>query len=81
MTTFADLLQVLVSGLSVGSVYALVALGLVLLYRTTRILNFAHGDMVTLGAMLMVFVTQGLGLPGQPLAAPWRGFFEGIFGL
>jgi branched-chain amino acid transport system permease protein len=42
-------LQYLVSGLSIGALYALVALGLVLIYRSTRILNFGHGDVATVG--------------------------------
>ena len=41
--------QYVISGLSIGSIYALVALGLVLIYRSTRILNFAHGDITTAG--------------------------------
>lgn len=41
--------QYIISGLSTGSIYALVALGLALIYRSTRILNFAHGDMATAG--------------------------------
>lgn len=63
MTSLADLLQVLVSGLSVGSVYALVALGLVLLYRTTRILNFAHGDIGVLGTFIAYTLLRQLNLP------------------
>ena len=46
MTLF---LQYLAAGLSTGSIYALVALGLALIYRSTRILNFAHGDITTAG--------------------------------
>jgi len=56
-------LQVLVSGATVGSVYALVALGLVLLYRTTRILNFAHGDIGVLGTFLAYVLLTQLDLP------------------
>lgn len=41
--------QYFVSGLATGSIYALVALGLALIYRSTRILNFAHGDITTAG--------------------------------
>jgi branched-chain amino acid transport system permease protein len=37
------------TGLATGSIYALVALGLALIYRSTRILNFAHGDIATAG--------------------------------
>ncbi len=63
MSGFGDLLQVLVSGASVGSVYALVALGLVLLYRTTRILNFAHGDIGVLGTFIAYTLLRSLNLP------------------
>ncbi len=42
--------QYTISGLASGSIYALVALGLVLIYRSSRILNFAHGDLTTAGA-------------------------------
>jgi branched-chain amino acid transport system permease protein len=41
--------QYTIAGLSTGSLYVLVALGIVLIYRSTRILNFAHGDMATMG--------------------------------
>ena len=56
-------LQYAVTGLSAGSLYALVALGLVLIYRSTRVLNFAHGDVATLGtfaAYVLAARTQGL---------------------
>ncbi len=42
----------LVAGLSAGSLYALVALGLVLVHRSTRVLNFAHGELATLGTFV-----------------------------
>jgi branched-chain amino acid transport system permease protein len=45
----SQFLQYFVSGLSIGALYALVALGLVLIYRSTRILNFGHGDVATAG--------------------------------
>lgn len=45
----SQFLQYAVSGLSIGALYALVALGLVLIYRSTRILNFGHGDVATTG--------------------------------
>jgi branched-chain amino acid transport system permease protein len=49
-------IQYTVAGLSVGSVYALVALGLVLIYRSTRILHFAHGDVTTAGTFFAFFL-------------------------
>jgi branched-chain amino acid transport system permease protein len=55
-------LQYLVSGLATGSIYALVALGLALIYRSTRILNFAHGDITTAGTF-MALTLLSLNLP------------------
>jgi branched-chain amino acid transport system permease protein len=46
------LLQYGLTGLSAGSLYALVALGIVLIYRSTRVLNFAHGDIATLATFV-----------------------------
>ncbi len=45
-------LQYAASGLSAGSLYALIALGLVLIYRSTRVLNFAHGDLAALSTFV-----------------------------
>ena len=45
-------LQYALTGLSAGSLYALVALGIVLIYRSTRVLNFAHGDVATLATFV-----------------------------
>ena len=61
MTRF---LQYTLTGLSAGSLYALVALGLVLIYRSTRVLNFAHGEVATFGT----FVAFGLLSSGSPFA-------------
>jgi branched-chain amino acid transport system permease protein len=58
-------LQYVTSGLSTGSAYALVALGLALIYRSTRILNFAHGDVATAGTFI-AFGLLGLNLPLAP---------------
>ena len=48
----SQFLQYAVSGLSIGALYALVALGLVLIYRSTRVLNFGHGDVATVGTFI-----------------------------
>jgi len=63
VTGLEHFLQALVSGASVGSVYALVALGLVLLYRTTRILNFAHGDLGVVGTFVAYTLLTQLRVP------------------
>jgi len=57
------LVQVLVSGASIGSIYALIALGIVLLYRTTRILNFAHGDIGVAATFIAYTLITSSGLP------------------
>ena len=46
------LLQVLASGLSAGSIYALMALALVITYKTTEVPNFAQGDMAMVSAFI-----------------------------
>jgi branched-chain amino acid transport system permease protein len=50
----ADFIQAIFYGLSVGSMYALVALGVTLIYNATKIINFAQGEFVMLGGMIMV---------------------------
>ena len=58
----ASFLQLLVAGLALGAVYALVALGFVVIYRASQVFNFAHGEFLTLGAFSMVVFTK-IGLP------------------
>jgi branched-chain amino acid transport system permease protein len=55
-------LQLLFTGLGIGSIYALVALGFVLIYRATNVVNFAQGDFAMLGAFSMVVLCIDLGL-------------------
>lgn len=62
------LLQLVLSGLSVGSVYALVALGFALIFATVKVVNFAQGELVMLGALSGYTAHVVLGLP-LPLAA------------
>ena len=63
------ILQQGVNGLVVGSLYVLVALGLTLIYGVLVQINFAHADIVTLGAFVAYFVTHllGVGSPGTEL--------------
>jgi branched-chain amino acid transport system permease protein len=63
----AGLPQFVFSGLTVGAVYALVALGFTLIYNASGIINFAQGEFVMLGGMITVFATAA-GMP-LPLAA------------
>jgi neutral amino acid transport system permease protein len=55
-----------VSGLRYGLVVALCALGLTLIYATTGLINFAHGELVTFGALIAFWLSSGPG-PGVPL--------------
>ena len=63
MTALAVNMQVLFSGLALGSIYALVALGFVLIIRATNVVNFAQGDFAMLGAYAMVTFFTILHLP------------------
>ena len=60
MTLF---LSYLISGISLGSVYAIIALGYTMVYGIAKMLNFAHGDVIMIGAYISFCVTQYLGLP------------------
>jgi branched-chain amino acid transport system permease protein len=62
-------LQQLINGLVLGAIYALVALGYTMVYGILGLINFAHGEVVMIGAMVALSVIQlllgsGLGLPG-----------------
>jgi branched-chain amino acid transport system permease protein len=51
-TTFADFMQQIVSGLASGGIYALLALALVIIHRSTGVINFAQGEMATLSTYI-----------------------------
>src|SRR5207253_9974487 len=55
-------LQLAIAGISVGSIYALVALAIVIPFKSSGVLNFGQGEIVTLGAYLALILTQ-LALP------------------
>src|SRR3954454_22855917 len=64
------LLQQIINGLVLGSVYALVALGYTMVYGIINLINFAHGEVLMVGALTswaVVTVLAGLGLPGWAL--------------
>ena len=52
----------LINGLSLGSIYALIALGYSMVYGIILLLNFAHGDVIMVGAYMSWFVMNQLGL-------------------
>jgi branched-chain amino acid transport system permease protein len=63
ITFSSQLLQYLITGLTVGSVYAMVAVGFNIIYNVTEIINFAQGEFVMLGGLVMVFFHVAVGLP------------------
>lgn len=66
MQGLSEFAQMLATGTAIGCIYAIVALGFVLIYKASEIVNFAHGDLMMLGAFLgYTFV----GLLGMPFAA------------
>ena len=73
-----QLLQQLINGLSLGSIYALIALGYTMIYGILKLINFAHGDIYMVGAYIGYIATTVFHLPffpslliamaGQPLS-------------
>ncbi len=59
-------LNYLISGVSLGSVYAIIALGYTMVYGIAKMLNFAHGDVIMVGAYMVFFATSGAGVPAIP---------------
>jgi len=75
----AEFLQFIFSGLTVGAIYALVAIGFTLIYNASDVVNFAQGEFVMLGGMTTVFLGYA-GLP-LPLAALIAILFTTAVGL
>ena len=61
-----DLLQFFIAGVAAGAIYALVGLGLVIIYKATHVLNFAHGALMMVGA----YLTYQLHAPRHPIQGP-----------
>ncbi len=66
----AQFIQQLVNGLSLGAIYALIALGYTMVYGILRLINFAHGDVYMVGAFVGYYVGRVLNT-GQSGASPW----------
>ena len=60
---FLHFSQLVVTGLVIGSVYALVALGFVLIYKATSVINFAQGEFVLMGAYICLWVVVDMQIP------------------
>jgi len=72
MNLASQLLQYTLSGITIGSIYAMVAIGFNIIYNSTGIINFAQGEFVMLGGMLAVFFHNSLHVPL---------FFAGFFSV
>ena len=62
------LLQLILSGIAQGSIYALVALGMTALFRATTVVNFGHGELFMLGAFVLYVLLNVVGAPFLPAA-------------
>lgn len=70
------LLAAITNGLSLGAIYALLALGFVIIFKATQVVNFAHGAIASLGAFFVAYFGTVLNVPGRwatglPTAAQW----------
>lgn len=80
LLSFPDFMQQLANGISLGSLYALIAIGYTMVYGILRLINFAHGDIFMLGAYLTYY-----GITYTPI--PWylvflgAAIFTGLFGV
>jgi branched-chain amino acid transport system permease protein len=73
--TFDQILQFIVGGITNGSIYAIVAIGFTIIFNSTEIINFAQGEFVMLGALMMVTFSSILGMH------PVFGFILSVFSV
>lgn len=75
----AEFLQFVFSGITVGAIYALVALGFSIIYNASHVINFAQGEFVMMGGMATVFLSAaGLPLPAAMVAAIGLAVLAGV---
>jgi len=63
---YTQILQYIFTGLTIGSIFAMVGLGFNIIYNATDIINFAQGEFVMIGGLVMVSLTRGLAIPMIP---------------
>jgi branched-chain amino acid transport system permease protein len=67
--------QQLINGLSLGAIYALIAVGYTMVYGVLQLINFAHGDVFMVGAIVTLVVAQKFGFVGaEHVAGSWAAF-------
>lgn len=72
-----EFLQHLVNGLSVGTIYALIALGYTMVYGVLKLINFAHGDVYMVGAFSGFYIARALGVEQEPTVGKAVAVFVG----
>ena len=80
MTLYDQVLQFVISGISTGSIYAIVGLGFMVIYSVTRVVNFAQGELMMIGAFVVLTLINTFSLPYW-LAFPMAVLLMGIFGM
>ena len=79
MTTFDLLLQQTINGLSLGAMYALLALGFTLVYGILELINFSHFNVFMIGSFVALWVLQMFGLSGQDIVLTGFSLFGVLF--
>ncbi len=64
---FDKLINTLISGVALGAIYSILALGFVLIFKATQVVNFAHGAIAAFGAYMVVYFATVLNVPGRYL--------------
>ncbi|WP_448384375.1 branched-chain amino acid ABC transporter permease [Desulfosoma sp.] len=73
-------MQQIINGISLGSLYALVAIGYTMVYGILRLINFAHGDLLMVAAYAAIYAVTLLSLPWQ-ISFPLVMVLTGLFGI
>lgn len=73
----SEFLQHLVNGVSVGTIYALIALGYTMVYGVLKLINFAHGDVYMVGAFAAFYIANALGVAESPTLGKTLAAFTG----
>jgi branched-chain amino acid transport system permease protein len=80
-----DIVQQIINGLAVGSMYALIALGYTMVYGVLRLINFAHGDVFMVGAFIGCYATRivqrSMGLDEYANQGPWVALYSVIIAM
>src|ERR1051325_8149796 len=75
MQQLQEFLQQCINGLSLGSIYALIAVGYTMVYGVLQLINFAHGDVFMVGAILTLVIARWFGFVGSDhITHSWSAF-------